>query len=79
MNVEIWETEEWRNRIGLFLAQYLQDETGRVTLLTTDEDIKGGIRVLLAEGVFDDAADLRIEALMDYGVFIPQEYCEVLQ
>ena len=77
MNVEIWETDEWRTRVGLFLGQYLMDTDGRARLFTSDEDIKWGIRVLLAEGVFDDAADLRCEALLDFGVLIPHEYCEV--
>lgn len=68
-----WATDEWRNRAGLFLGQYLDSTEGRA-LLTTDAEIRSGLFVLLDEKVFRDKAEIRREALLDYGLIIPDEY-----
>lgn len=69
----MWATNEWRNRVGLFLGEYLDSTEGRA-LLTTDEEIRDGIDVLLTERVFASKGELRREALLDYGLIIPDEY-----
>ena len=52
-----WATDEWRNRAGLFLGQYLDSTEGRA-LLTTDAEIRSGLFVLLDEKVFRDKAEM---------------------
>lgn len=69
----MWATDEWRNRVGLFLGEYLDSTEGRA-LLTTDEEIIQGIDVLLTEKVFRDRNELRREALLSHSLLIPDEY-----
>lgn len=71
--MSMWATDEWRNRVGLFLGEYLDSTEGRA-LLTSDAEIRDGLFVLLDEGVFRNKGELRREALLSHSLLIPDEY-----
>jgi hypothetical protein len=63
-------SEDARNKISAFLAQYVEME-GANPIPDSNSDFISAIELLIRERIFDGKADLRRECLHQYGVIIP--------
>lgn len=64
--------EEYRNRIGEFLAEYINVESN-VYSYSDKAIIESGIKLLIDNGAFK-VPEMRMELLTNHYVLVPEEY-----